>query len=94
MVTCTRHVPAARPGGGARSGARWLALAILAVFAAWERASSHPMLNVGFFQRRRFSAAISSLGLVTFGLFGTLFVMTQFLQFGLGYSALPAEHSR
>jgi len=65
-------------------------LVVLAVFAAWERASSHPMLNVGFFRRRRFSAAISSLGLVTFGLFGTLFVMTQFLQFGLGYSALQA----
>jgi hypothetical protein len=65
-------------------------LVILAVFAAWERASSHPMLNIGFFRRRRFSAAISSLGLVTFGLFGTLFVMTQFLQFGLGYSALQA----
>lgn len=72
-------------------GAGASGLAILAVFAAWERASSHPMLNVGFFRRRRrFSAAISSLGLVTFGLFGTLFVMTQFLQFGLGYSALQA----
>ena len=31
MVTRTRHVPAARPGGGARSGARWLALAVLCV---------------------------------------------------------------
>jgi Major Facilitator Superfamily len=30
------------------------------------------------------------VGLVTFGLFGALFVMTQFLQFGLGYSALQA----
>jgi hypothetical protein len=56
-------------------------LAVLAVFAAWERVSSHPMLNVGFFRRRRFSAAVGSLGLVTFGLFGTRFVMTQFLQF-------------
>ena len=59
-------------------------------FAAWERASSHPMLNTDFFRHRRFSAAIGSLGLVTFGLFGTLFVMTQFLQFVLGYSALQA----
>jgi hypothetical protein len=30
------------------------------------------------------------VGLVTFGMFGTLFAMTQFLQFGLGYSALQA----
>lgn len=65
-------------------------LAVLAAFAAWEGASSHPMLNVGFFRNRRFSGAVGSLGLVTFGLFGTLFVMTQFLQFGLGYSALQA----
>jgi hypothetical protein len=65
-------------------------LVVLAAFAAWERASSHPMLNVGFFRNRRFSGAVGSVGLVTFGLFGALFVMTQFLQFGLGYSALQA----
>jgi EmrB/QacA subfamily drug resistance transporter len=65
-------------------------LAVLAVFTAWERASSHPMLNIEFFRRRRFSAAVSSVGLVTFGLFGALFVLTQYLQFGLGYSALQA----
>jgi EmrB/QacA subfamily drug resistance transporter len=65
-------------------------LVVLTVFAAWERASSHPMLNLEFFRNRRFSAAVGSVGLVTFGLFGTLFVMTQFLQFGLGYSALQA----
>jgi Phosphoglycerate kinase/Major Facilitator Superfamily len=47
-------------------------------------------LNLEFFRRRRFSAAAGSVGLVTFGLFGALFVMTQFLQFGLGYSALQA----
>jgi len=71
---------------GAGSGG----LAVLAAFAAWERASSHPMLNVRFFRRRRFSAAVSSVGLVMFGLFGALFVLTQYLQFSLGYSALQA----
>ncbi len=65
-------------------------LAVLAFFAAWERASSHPMLNLGFFARRRFSAAVGSVGLATFGLFGALFVLTQYLQFCLGYSALQA----
>ncbi len=71
-------------------GAGVAGLAALAVFVLWERASSHPMLNLGFFRRRRFSAAVCSVGLVTFGLFGALFVMTQFLQFSLGYSALQA----
>ncbi|HTS95978.1 MAG TPA: MFS transporter [Streptosporangiaceae bacterium] len=65
-------------------------LAVLAVFAVWERASTHPMLNLGFFRRRQFSAAISSVGLVTFGLFGALFVLTQFMQFSLGYTPLQA----
>ncbi len=65
-------------------------LAVLAAFAAWERASSHPMLNVRFFRRRRFSAAVSSVGMVMFGLSGALFVLTQYLQFSLGYSALQA----
>ena len=65
-------------------------LAVLTGFAAWERASSHPMLNIRFFRSRRFSAAVSSVGLVMFGLFGALFVLTQYLQFSLGYSALQA----
>ena len=71
-------------------GAGLAGLAVLVLFVAWERASSHPMLNVGFFRARSFSAAISSVGLVTFGLFGSLFVLTQFLQFDLGYTALQA----
>jgi tryptophan-rich sensory protein len=65
-------------------------LAVLAVFAVWEHASSHPMLNLRFFRSRAFSGAISSVGLATFGLFGTLFVLTQFLQFNLGYTPLQA----
>ena len=65
-------------------------LAVLAAFVVWERASSHPMLNIAFFRRRRFSAAVCSVGLVMFGLFGALFVLTQYLQFSLGYSALQA----
>jgi EmrB/QacA subfamily drug resistance transporter len=65
-------------------------LAVLAVFTAWERASSHPMLNLRFFRTRSFSGAISSVSLVMFALVGSLFLLTQFLQFELGYSALQA----
>lgn len=63
-------------------------LAVLVCFALWERATSHPMLNLGFFRERRFSIATSSVALAMFGLFGALFVLTQYLQFSLGYSAL------
>ncbi len=65
-------------------------LAILLGFVLWERSSSHPMLNLRFFAARRFSVAILCNGLLAFGLFGALFVLTQFLQFQLGYTPLQA----
>jgi len=65
-------------------------LSVLAGFAAWERATSHPMLNLKLLRRPSFSAAIGSTGLSMFALAGALFVLTQFLQFDLGYSALQA----
>jgi EmrB/QacA subfamily drug resistance transporter len=65
-------------------------LVLLAVFAAWERASSHPMLNLRFFRSRSFSGAISSVSLAMFGLVGSLFLLTQLLQFEFGYPALQA----
>jgi EmrB/QacA subfamily drug resistance transporter len=71
-------------------GAGVAGLAVIAGFVAWERASSHPMLNLQFLRRPSFSAAVGSNGLAMFGLAGALFVLTQFLQFNLGYSALQA----
>ncbi len=65
-------------------------LAVLACFARWERAASHPMLSLRFFRAPSFSAPIASLGLVMFGLVGALFVLTQFLQFNLANSPLQA----
>ena len=49
-----------------------------------------PDVNLELFRRRRFSGAVSSVALATFGLFGALFVLTQYLQFSLGFSALQA----
>jgi hypothetical protein len=48
------------------------------------------MLPLAFFRNRAFSGAVSSVAMVTFGLLGTLFLLTQYLQFSLGYSALAA----
>jgi hypothetical protein len=47
-------------------------------------------LRLGFFASRRFSVAISSMGLVNFGLYGALFLVTQFLQFDRAYTPLQA----
>src|ERR1035437_5753357 len=71
-------------------GAGACGLAVLAGFLAWELSSSHPMLDLRFFLARRFSAAVVCNGLLAFGLYGSLFVLTQFLQFQLGYSPLQA----
>jgi EmrB/QacA subfamily drug resistance transporter len=64
------------------------AVAVLAVFWVWEKRSSHPMLQVSFFSSRRFSAAMGAMGLVMFALMGGLFLLTQYLQFSLGYTPL------
>ena len=59
-------------------------------FVAWEWRSDHPMLPLRYFRSRRFSIALSALGLGVFAMLGGLFLQTQFLQFFLGYSPLGA----
>jgi EmrB/QacA subfamily drug resistance transporter len=66
------------------------ALIVLTGFAIWELRSDHPMLDVTFFENPRFTAANISIVLVFFALFGSLFFLTQYLQFVLGYSPLQA----
>ncbi|HVC26278.1 MAG TPA: MFS transporter [Acidimicrobiales bacterium] len=68
-------------------GAIGCGMAVLAGFVLWEHRCAHPMLQLSFFAGRRFSAAIGSMSLVIFTLVGSLFVLTQYLQFSLGYSA-------
>jgi EmrB/QacA subfamily drug resistance transporter len=63
---------------------------LLAAFFAWELRSSHPMLDMHFFENPRFSAASGAITLVFLSLFGTLFLMTQYLQAVLGYSTVKA----
>jgi EmrB/QacA subfamily drug resistance transporter len=65
-------------------------LAVLIGFASWEARSAHPMLNLHFFRNRAFTGSVSSVGLIMFGMAGALFVLTQFLQFDLGYDPLEA----
>jgi hypothetical protein len=63
-------------------------LAVLGIVAVWEARSSRPMLSPSFFASRRFSVAAAAETLATFGLLGSLFLQTQFLQSDLGYSPL------
>ena len=63
---------------------------VITSFVIWELHVDHPMLPLRFFTNRRYSAAISALALVLFALVGMFFLMTQYLQFVLGYSPLEA----
>jgi EmrB/QacA subfamily drug resistance transporter len=63
---------------------------LLGVFFVWELRSQHPMLDMRFFENPRFSAASGAITLVFLALFGTLFLITQYLQSVLGYSTVKA----
>ncbi len=65
-------------------------LVVLVGFVQWELRSAHPMLDVRFFRNPRFSAANIAITLVFFAMFGASFLVTQYLQTVLGYSALEA----
>ncbi len=63
---------------------------VLAGFVFWEIHSDHPMLDVRVFENPRFSAASAAITLVFFAMFGSMFVITQYLQVVRNYSALQA----
>jgi EmrB/QacA subfamily drug resistance transporter len=65
-------------------------LVVLALFVLWELHTDHPMLDVRFFENRRFTAASATLAMVFFAMFGSSFLITQYLQTVLGFSALEA----
>jgi EmrB/QacA subfamily drug resistance transporter len=65
-------------------------LAFLAAFLVWERRAPSPMLPTRFFASRSFSFANLSAMLMSFGMFGAIFLLAQFLQFVRGYSPLEA----
>jgi MFS transporter, DHA2 family, multidrug resistance protein len=71
-------------------GAFALAAVVLVAFAWWELRSSHPMLNLQVFENARFSAASLGIMLIFFAMFGTTFLLTQYLQSTMGLSTLRA----
>ena len=64
--------------------------AALAGFVAWELRSSHPMLDIRLFRHRGFAAVNVTAMLFSFGMFGSIFFLTQFLQTVQGLSPLAA----
>ncbi|MFD7526120.1 MFS transporter [Streptomyces sp. NPDC059849] len=82
------------PGHGWTSGqvllTAFVGVAVLTGFVLWELHIPHPMLDMHFFRNQKFIGAVAGAILVAFGMGGSLFLLTQQLQFVLGYEPLEA----
>jgi EmrB/QacA subfamily drug resistance transporter len=65
-------------------------LMILAAFVSWQLRRPDPMLDVRLFRNPRFTAASGAIALAFFGLFGFIFLITQYFQVVLSYDPLRA----
>jgi EmrB/QacA subfamily drug resistance transporter len=65
-------------------------LVLVVAFVAWEARASEPMLPLNLFRSRSFSAANAVSLLMTFGMFGSIFLLAQFFQIVQHYSPLEA----
>jgi EmrB/QacA subfamily drug resistance transporter len=65
-------------------------LALAIGFIAWERRAPAPMVPLRFFRARAFSAAIAASFLFYAAMYGTLFLLPQFLQVAQGHGPLGA----
>ena len=63
---------------------------LIGVFLAWERRTESPMVPLDLFRDRTFASANAVSFLMYAGLFGALFLMSQFFQTCLGYTPLEA----
>ncbi|ALO94756.1 Putative efflux transporter protein [Streptomyces hygroscopicus subsp. limoneus] len=71
-------------------GTAAVAVLVLSAFAWWESRAEEPMLDLHFFRDPRFTGAVAGAVLIVFGMGGALFLLTQHLQFVLGYGPLEA----
>jgi MFS family permease len=75
-----------RPELGCAVGAFLAGAALTAAFVAWERRAPAPMLPMGFFRDRTFALANVASLFMSFGMFGSIFLLAQFFQTVQGYS--------
>ncbi|WKX10624.1 MFS transporter [Streptomyces sp. NL15-2K] len=67
-----------------------IGVVVMAAFVAWELRIPYPMLDMHFFRNQKFTGAVAGAILVAFGMTGSLFLLTQHLQFVLAYDPLEA----
>ena len=71
-------------------GALAIGSVLTLAFVLWELRAPAPMLPMRFFRNRAFSAANAASLFMFFGMFGSIFLLAQFLQTVQGYSPLDA----
>ncbi|MEV3962814.1 MFS transporter [Nocardia sp. NPDC050193] len=67
-----------------------LAVVSAAAFVLWERRQEHPMLPLGLFANRDFTGTCATVLLMVFGMGAVMLMLTQYLQFVLGYGPMKA----
>jgi EmrB/QacA subfamily drug resistance transporter len=65
-------------------------VAILGAFVAWERRAAEPMVPIGLFRKRTYAVTNAVSFFMYFGTFGSIFLLTQILQYVLGYTPFQA----
>ncbi|MCR6689662.1 DHA2 family efflux MFS transporter permease subunit [Cellulomonas sp.] len=77
-------------GSGRVVGALVAGAVLLVGFLRREAGTDHPLVPLHLFRVRSFSVANGSAFLFSVGVFGTVFVLSQYLQVAMGYSPLEA----
>ncbi|MBV8949443.1 MAG: DHA2 family efflux MFS transporter permease subunit [Actinobacteria bacterium] len=67
------------------------AVVALLAFVLFELRTEEPMLDIRYFKNRAFSTGTGGMILVFLGMYGTMFLVIQYLQLILGYSALSTS---
>ncbi|MXQ66316.1 DHA2 family efflux MFS transporter permease subunit [Actinomadura rayongensis] len=84
------RAPSAGWGSVQVVGALAVGTALVAAFVAWERRARQPMLPLRYFRDRGFAAANGVAFFQRVSLIGSLFLIAQLFQTGMGYSPLQA----
>jgi len=66
------------------------AFGFLLVFVWWERRCREPMIDIQLFKRRTFAGGSYGIATAFFGLFGFVFLVTQYFQLVRGYGAFES----
>ena len=83
-------VQAGQVGWGSAQTLTGLSLGAVSIagFLAWERRAAEPMIPLGLFRSRSFSAAVATQFLLAAGIYSAAFLISQYFQFALGDSPL------